>query len=466
MKDRFTQLIQEYICTHELLSRGDRVLIGLSGGADSVCLLLLLSALKEKYDLYIEACHVHHGIRGQEADQDAIFCRELAERYGVPFLEERVNVPEEAKISHRSEEEEGRYQRYASFEKIMAAHKLNKLALAHHENDLAETVLHNALRGSGVAGLASLKPKRILETSKTVLIRPLLGTTRREIEDYLEAEGICYRMDSTNASDDYLRNKIRHHLMPYLENEINQGAVRHLAELSDAADEVMSFVASEAARKLKIYVRYDDNPVTRCHISQAFFEKEDPAIISEGIRQVILDMAGTRKDISRCHIKMVTQLSGRQTGSCVNLPYGLKAGKTPDGLVLMMGKGMGDEDKLSETTLNIPGVTKVGSWEFTAEILENTGATYPKNRYTKWFDYDRMSCNPVIRSRQKGDYLVISAKGSHKSLSDYLINEKVPSYERDGIPMVALGQEICWVVGYRIGESAKVCEETKHIVSL
>ena len=466
VRQTFRQTIDE----GKLLIPGDRVAAGISGGADSVCLLILLDELCRERGLELAAIHVNHGIRGAEADADERFVVELCRRRGIPCFCRYADVPSEAKKRYLTEEEAGRQIRYEIFSGIMREQGYNKLALAHHRDDLAETVLYNMARGTGLAGLASLRERR------GEVIRPLLDLSREEIEAFLEAEGQTFCTDSTNLGDDHARNRIRHHILTVLKGEINERAAEHIASLSKDAAAAVAFIEREAARHLAACLIEEDGDVL---ITPAFFE-EDPVILKEGLRQAVKKAGGSLKDITRTHIETLADLALGCAGRHADLPH-LAADRTDAGLRLRSRgcdtgptregrKGAvepaNEVRKGTETALRIPGVTEGCGVRVTCEILEKVPASIPEKAYTKWLDYDRIKANPNLRTRRTGDRLVINAGGGTKSLSDYYTDRKIPRDERDVRPVIADGSLILWVIGERLSAHVKVTSQTKRVLMI
>ena len=218
MQQILEKQVKEYCDRHQMLERGDRVVLGVSGGADSVCLLFVLLALRRELDLQLHVVHVNHGIR-IEAGEDAAYVSALCEAHQVPFYLYEKDIPALAKEWSCSEEEAGRRVRYEAFEEVLRQQCCQKIAVAHNSNDRAETMLFHLFRGTGLTGLAGIRPVR------GQIIRPLLCVDRAQIETYLTEKQISYRHDATNDCDDYTRNKIRHHILPYAEQEIVKGSV-------------------------------------------------------------------------------------------------------------------------------------------------------------------------------------------------------------------------------------------------
>ena len=243
--------VKEYIKQHGMLNQNDRVILGLSGGADSVCLFLMLHAMAKENGWLLYPVHVNHGIRGEEALEDQKFCEKLCEIYGYSCRVISVDVPGLAKLHGISEEEAGRNVRYEAFENLAAQLEEQvgkdsvKIAVAHHKNDQAETVLHHLCRGTDVTGMAGIRSRR------GNLIRPLLCLSREEIETYLRKECQPFQTDSTNQTDEYTRNRLRNCILPQLTEKINKKTVEHICELADTMAEVEDFLGVEGKKAWK-----------------------------------------------------------------------------------------------------------------------------------------------------------------------------------------------------------------------
>lgn len=458
--------VKAYMAFHNMTEAGDRLLVGFSGGADSLCLLELLREMAPSAGFSVAAMHVNHGIRGTEADRDEAFAEAFCRERGIPFYTVHVDVPDYAAKAKLSLEEAGRRLRYDAFEKAMAEHHLTKLALAHHENDLAETMLYNMARGTGLAGLCSLKPKR------GSYIRPLLCVSREVIEAEVKRRGLTYVTDSTNLDDEPVRNRLRHTVIPCLTEKVNAGTLRHMRELSEMTDEVLDFVASEAETLLNACGHEVEGGVL---IENRFFDAP-AAVVAEGLRLVIDRTTGTRRDMTRRHIEMLKDLGRGEIGRQGHLPEGVLAEKTAEGLVIkkrrssdMMAAGVRVsrlESVSLDPTCRERDTAVFGKWRFSAEILDFVPISIPENAYTKWLDYDRMNGTLRVRTRRAGDRLTVTGEGGHKSVSDYLTNLKLPKAERDELPLICDDDEVIWIVGYRIGAIYKVTSQTKRVLKI
>ena len=380
--DAFPEKIMKYVDQHALLSPGDRIVVGLSGGADSVCLLLILQVISGKMPLSLCAVHVEHGIRGQEALEDTAFCRQLCETRGIPFREVHCDVPGMARREGLSLEEAGRKARYETFARVREECGGTKIAVAHHREDQAETLLLHLFRGTHLAGMQGMRPRQ------GVIIRPLLDVSREEIEAWLCAQGVFWRTDSTNLIDDYARNRVRHRILPEA-RQINAAATAHLAEACDAIGEVMDYMEAEAERlyrlcrikrpmdaqtdrivadKFQELERTTDDEMSKqedgkqsltgvdCRTTQKEIENNQlesqegvtlnvnilaaapPVLARFVLKKAYTDCCGQCKDVGAVHYVALMGLLAGETGKQLDLPHGVRAEKNYDRLTLYTTK--------------------------------------------------------------------------------------------------------------------------------
>lgn len=460
----------QYIEKYNMISEQDCVIVGVSGGADSVCLLFVLCALQETLPFSIVVVHVEHGIRGEESLKDAEFVENLCRKLGVRFVKYSYDIRAAAKVQHISVEEAGRNARYEAFTDALNKNGGTRIAVAHNKNDQAETILWNLTRGTGLRGMGGTKPVR------GNIIRPLLGVSRKEIEEYLFEKGITYCTDQTNLSDDYTRNKLRLHVLPYLEKELNHNAVSHIAEAGMHLQKVEAYMEETARREAKscIYLeekgknqeRYQgklDKKGTMVYI-RVNLMLEKPQVIREYLFRHCLELAGCGlKDIGSVHIESLENLLWVQSGREAHLPGGFVAKRSQDSIWI------GAERVSQEHTameLQIPGTYRYSGKRvcFTTEFYENQNIE--EKTYTKWLDYDKISSTICLRSRQSGDYFVVNQDGGKKKLKAYYIDKKIPQEERDNILLLAEGAHVLWIVGYRISEAYKVTRDTKRLLKI
>jgi len=437
-----------------MLLPGERVVAGISGGADSVCLLFVLLEWREKYGLEIEVVHVNHGIRA-EADRDVRFVENLCKRFGMPFHLRNADIPKLAGENKCSEEEAGRNFRYQVFAEVAEETGAAKIAVAHNQNDLAETMLFNLFRGSGLKGLTGIAPVR------DQIIRPLLCVTREEIESYLSEIGQDYCCDVTNDSDDYTRNRIRHHILDYARKEIAPGCVQSMGQTAQILAETEDYLKEQTQDAIdRCVVRKQ----SRYELDCEHFVKLHPAIQKRMLLTLLGHMAGA-KDLTRVHVDLLCELCTVEGNRQLDLPRNILARREYGKIYLYR---QSPETKLQDTLTDIQAVYKVLEVEDLPKNHEKS-LIFPQNQYTKWFDYDKIKKPPVIRTREIGDYLTIrdsQGKICHKKIKDYMVTEKIPSNERDKVPLLAIDSHVMWLIGYRISEYYKVCENTKQVLQV
>ncbi len=450
--------IVRYMAKNRMLEGKTGVVVGLSGGADSVCLFLVLQRYCSEKGIALKAVHVHHGIRGEEADRDMNYCKELCTKYNVPAIVYEYDVPGYAAEHGIGSEEAGRILRYQAFEQERLKMGDNAvIAVAHHMNDLAETVLFNICRGSGIKGVRGILPVR------GNIIRPLLCCERSEIEAFLRDNNIIYCTDSTNNGTDYTRNRIRNEVIPYLQQNINPQTVANIASLAENAALAEEYLAKQTAECMAVMVTECDGG---CLISSA--GETDEYMLGRIIRNVISRLLGSLKDIGETHVNGVIALAEGRSGRRFDISKGLYAVKNTDGIYIGF-----DNDKNSGTVaepvyVNPPcnGVI-YNEQTFDFETVPADKIQKISNElYTKCFDYDKIKFGLCLRGRMPGDRLVIDDAGHHKSLKQYFIDAGIPARKRDGICLLADGNDIVWVVGGRISAEYKITEDTVNVLTV
>ena len=458
---KIEQKVKVYVERFHMIEPKDTIVLGISGGADSVCLLKILARWKEAWGISLRAVHVHHQLRGEEADADERFVRELCENEGIPcrvFHEDVQGMAQREKIGL---EEAGRIARYRCFATVCEDVGGGKIALAHHQDDLAETLLHHLVRGTGMAGLCSLKP---VSGNR---IRPLLCLEKEEILVYLEAAGQPWRTDSSNLEDDYTRNRIRHHVLEELKTEVNPRAVRHMAQLSEELEETRAVLAQVAAEKRRQYVRKSEKGM----LLAEEWKKEPDLIGRQIVHDLLKEISGKQKDFTRIHVEAVQELWNRKVGARRDLPYGMQAIRTYDGIYLERKAEKcetRDSEKNAGIQINVQSEGtesfQIGELTLTVSRTARDFGEIPEKKYTKWFDYDRIKQTLVIRHRQPGDRICLFDGGGSKKLKDYLIDRKIPAQKRDQLWLLADGSDILWIIGDRISAAYKVTAKSQRIL--
>ena len=455
--------VKSYIEEHHMINHGDVVLAGVSGGGDSMAMLDMLRKYSQEVPFSLCAVHVHHGIRGEEADRDEALVQDTCRSWGIPFLSYHYPVLELSKKWKMGTEEAGRKVRRAAFEeekkKCTSSDDDIRIALAHNKNDVAETMLHHLARGTGLRGLCSLKPVN------GEVIRPLLCLERREIDDYIRECGIPSVLDSTNLEDEYTRNRIRRHLLPVMEREINAKTVEHMAETSRLLSEAEEFLTDEAAQLAADYREPDGS---YC-LGEGFFQKKQ-ILKSYGVRTILEKLSGRSRDLTQTHIRQVLELYSCRVSKRISLPYGLEAVRTYDGVILRkkIQQKPGTEGR-KEQEIPLPATSEeveTPFGRFTIKVFSYSGEKILEKKYTKWFDCDKIKCGLSVRTRKTGDYLIVGRDGGRKKLTRCMIDDKFPKETRDQVPLIADGGEILWIIGGRISERYKITSCTRNVLEI
>ena len=455
--------VRDYMREHEMTAPGDAVIVALSGGADSVCLLTVLKQLATP-EFLLRAVHVNHGIRGAEADRDEAFAQKLCESLSVPLCVAYCHVPAYAAEHGLSEEEAGRILRYQVLEKEagkweqeLPAGSRVKIALAHHRDDNAETILHHLLRGSGLTGLAGIRPVQGRR------IRPLLCVGREEIRAYLEAGHISWCEDSTNQSPDYTRNRIRSQVLPLLKTAVNEQAEEHILQAGQIIGQADAYLRQQAEEIWQEAVCGREEDLAAIPLTA--FARQPEILKTYLIRHMLDQLHPGWKDIGSRHFTAIAELAGKPVGSRLDLPGGLMA-RTGYETLEIVRKTEREVSVKTESGADgeIHGRQTVPELHMTV-FSRQKDQEIPKNQYTKWFDYDKIKGTLSVRTRRTGDYLILPSGGS-KTIARYMIDEKIPKEKREQILLLAEGSHVLWVVGFRISEYYKIEEHTENILQV
>lgn len=433
MRDKVLRCIRD----NGLLQEGDSVLVALSGGADSVSLLHLLISVKESFNIKLSALHMNHMIRGEEANRDERFCRDLCDRLGVALEVVTADVPALAAESGESVELCGRRMRYAALIKAADALGGAKIATAHNRNDNTETVVMNLVRGAGLAGLSGIPVKR------DSIIRPLLNCSREEIEAYCLENHLNYVTDSTNLSDEYTRNKLRLHILPAL-RELNPSldeGVRRTASIMRDADDYLRKISLSELNKSKTTYGYD------CARLLAL----DRIVLTYAMMQAA-EESGAPSDFRR--ISLV--IEAMRGGGAVDLGQGFRAECTQGILRIVKQKGS-DADEMS-----IP-FARFGAVRCDMETIRSTYADengkINKKFLNRLIPCDIITDDTVVRHRRAGDTFTDPRRGVTKTLKKLFNELKIPREKRDGILVAANGDDVLWIQGVGTSRSARIEED-------
>ncbi|MDU2064826.1 MAG: tRNA lysidine(34) synthetase TilS [Sporomusaceae bacterium] len=450
--------IKAFIDSHELILPGDKIIIACSGGSDSVALTCILKDLEKTYHHQLYLAHLHHGLRGTEADRDEAYVKQLSDNLQIPFFVARCEVSSYAKQQGFSLEEAGRILRYRFLEETAKQVGAEKIATGHHQDDQAETVLMNLLRGSGSSGLKGILPKNGNR------IRPLLAVNKEMIQQYLTKLGIetCY--DSTNTDQKILRNRLRLSLLPTLQLEYNNHIKESLCRTALIAQQEHDFLLQAAYEAYENTVWEEADGVFVSQRLQSYHK----AVQREVFRLAIEKKQGHLRGISFHHVEQLSKMLFSWTvGTYYPLPQKLIAYKGYD-TVKLMRQGTKREAIASTApqALSIPGKTILFSFAAAIEAVVTTEAPLKADKNEAWFDYDALTSPLFIRSRQPGDRFTPSQMQGTQKIKKYLIDHKVPQESRDKVPILYNDQGILWLCGLRQSALAAVSAATRRFLKL
>ena len=462
MGEKMLDKLEQYMLDNHMPVRNGHVIVGVSGGADSMCLLFVMLSLRSRLNMTVTAVHIHHGLRGAEADADEAFTKAFCQVQDIECVIFRTDIRAMAHREKLTEEEAGRKYRYMCFEQVRAQKHAACIAVAHHQDDQAETVLFNLARGSGLAGLSGIAPVR------DKIIRPLLCLNRREIEALLEENHIDFCTDRTNFDTNYTRNKIRHQVLPFFTEEINSETVAHISKTAVNVRAVLEYIRQQAEEALSCVSLQNQPQTLQCRL----FLQHPEIIQKEMLRSWLDRHTGSLKDITEKHIEAIIDLAKNQSGRRIHLPYGWIAVRSGEGMTLKYvkenapQKASTEEIEISQMPCEIeiePGMTLTFDFLSLNEEKNEENLIIPENACTKWMDYDKIKGSLKIRHRQSSDVISIRG-GRHKKLRRVMIDDKIPEDIRNKLWLLADGNDILCILGGRMGEDYKVTKDTRTIL--
>ena len=440
---------------HNLIESGDKIVIGISGGPDSVCLLHILSRLKEKLNIELYAAHLNHQIRGIEAQKDALYVSEICDEMGITYFLKSIDVPKYCKDNSLSIEEGARKLRY----EIKKRTKSNKIAIGHNLNDQAETVLMRIMRGTGLQGLRGIEYAR-----ENGVIRPLLDIERKDIEEYCKVHNLNPRIDESNLENIYTRNKIRLELIPYMTDNFNTNLIESIVRMSNSLRSDSDYIEAEAESKFKDICKVTSDTVD---IKINGFSKLHNAIKVRVLRKGIKSILGDTNFIDQKHIEDVLEFeSESKINKMLTLPRGVFVYRKQDCITLTTTEIVTEE---IDFLYNIPnnGFVKIKETNIIIETQTMTIDRYKNgkvDKMSKGFDLNKIKGGMVVRSRQQGDKIKLA--GGSKKIKDLFIDLKIPREERCKVPVIADEQGILQVGKYKSSENYKIDEKTKEVLKV
>lgn len=439
--EKFKNFIEE----NNLIEKGDSIVSAVSGGSDSVFMLEMLLAIKSDYELNIIVCHVNHGLRGAEAQRDEDFVKKLAEKNGLIYEVEHIDMAGYAKEHSLTCEEAGRKLRYLFFEEIKEKYKADKVAIAHNENDVVETIFLNIFRGTGLDGLESIPLRR------DFYIRPILCFEKSEILDFLKENNIHYVDDSTNFTNDYKRNMIRNEIIPFIKKNFNENIVSSMSRLASIAKENNLYLEDIINDK---YI----NNVKSNTIDREGFNELNHYEKTLVLRKFLRDNLNHLNNISKDNIEDMINLISLDSGKKYDI----------DGKHYLVN----DFDKTIFKKLDINELSEEISLDFKLDKVYNIyGSKFKfvlsdKILSKKYLDYDLLTGKLSLRNRRNGDrFNPFGMKGS-KKIKDYFVDKKVSSDDRSKVLFLMNDDEIAYVVGYDIADKYRASSKTKNYLNV
>lgn len=435
----------EYLIEDSFVKKDDRIAVGVSGGADSMLLLWALLDKQKQVGFYLEVININHKLRGEASDKDSLFVENFCKKRKIPHKIIEIDVKSLKNDKKLTLEESARVARYNAFYSVMEQDGLNKLFLAHHKNDQAETILMHIFRGAGVGGAVGIK-------NTNQIFRPLLNLSKEQILTLSKEHGIEFVQDESNADNGFSRNYIRNVILPQIE-KVYPAVVNNISQFGKRCEEMQEFVLSMV----------DESQIVKekgqVFINGLVFEKQK-ILVREYLKKA-LESLGVFADLEAKHFQMVYELSKMEVNKEISLPHGLVAKKIYSGVRIFKATKSKKQTLEFEFTKN--GVISFGDFcKIKTEVVHSNDVVYGEALYV---DGSKISTNALWRTRRAGDRFAKIGTGS-KKLNDYFTNSKIENSKRDYVPILASGDSVLVIAGDDIAENVKIDGQTDEIVKI
>jgi tRNA(Ile)-lysidine synthase len=463
------------ILSARLFEKDDKIVVGVSGGPDSMALLHLLLELNQKLDwkLRLHVAHVNHSLRGEESEEDAAFVQAAADSLALPCTVDKCDMAALAKLESVSVEEIGRRERYAFFERTCLAVDSKIVAVGHHADDNAETILHRVLRGTGLRGLAGIPRSRPLgPTGAARVVRPLLRFTCNELVDYLADTGIAYREDRSNAFNEPMRNRIRNVLLPTIAAEVNPQVRDALNRLGEQANWLAEYLQETVQRTFETLIISRTDQELALNVDA--LSRKSRIVQTEIVRLAYTSFGLGEQDLSFTNLASALELiADPASGKQMQLPAGMTIEKRYHQLIFSLPSDEPRETIASEIAIHLPGLTvlPLRRLEVGCTIEQTRPEDIPHLRrmagnYEEYIDFDAVHPPLIVRGRRPGDrFFPLGAPGS-KKLSEFLIDNTVDPQERERVAVLCDHLGPIWIIGHRIDERVKLTALSKQVLHL
>lgn len=469
------KMLAQSLLNEQLINKDDRIVVGVSGGPDSIALLHLLVELNRSHDwnLDLHIAHLNHQVRGEDSLQDAVFVQATADQLSIPCTIETRDIPTLSKTHSKGLEETGRQERYAFFGRVCLRTNSKLIAVGHHADDNAETILHRIFRGTGLRGLGGIPPTRPLTPGSDVrIVRPLLKFTRQSILNYLSDAGVDYREDHTNDFNEPMRNRIRNNIIPLIEADVNTQVREALTRLGEQAQWLQEFLGETVQRTFNtLIISHTDQEII---LNADALSRKSRIVQTELIRLAYRSFGLGEQDLAFSHLVSVLDIiADPASGKQVNLPGGMTIEKRYHQLIFSLPSDEPRETIAPVIAIHLPGLTllPIRRLEIECTIKDVALTEIPKLRHTgspmeEYVDYNALRPPLVVRSRRAGErFYPLGAPGS-KKLADFLTDSKVDPKEREKVAVLCDHLGPIWVIGHRIDDRVKLTGLTRKVLHL
>jgi len=446
------QKVIKFVDHFKLILKGEKILIALSGGPDSVFTLFFFNKFSRRFGISLAAAHLNHLLRGKQADKDEEFCKKICSDLGIEFFSEKYNVDEFAQQNKISIEEAARKVRYEFLLRVAKNYRFDKIITAHTMDDNAETVLMNLIKGTGLQGISGIPVQR------DNIIRPILSLTKEEVLKYLDNYDIEFRIDKSNNELKYERNFIRHKIVPLIKKNLNPSVEKNIFNSSQVFKK-----ASESLEKLKDeftgrYVQYTKDYVT---LELSGFKAENESLLGEVLREIVVNHFKKEFEFTD-YIKVETLLT-KPVGRKVILTSNLEVLKDREKLYIYLKQF---QSKLHLTNIKVGEEKEISEKKIYINYIDKEKVKFQNNGNHEFIAADELELNFTVRRWQAGDKFFPLGMKKHKNVSDFLLDEKIPAFVKSDQLVLLNRNQIIWIVGLRIDNRFKITEKTKKVIEL
>ena len=449
---KIEQKVIKFIKDHNIITPGDNIMVALSGGPDSIFLLSFLIRFRKKYNIKIGLLHYNHCLRGEESERDQNFCRSVAEQLNIPIFIERGDVKKYSVDNKLSVEEAGRILRYRALESTAAREGFNKIATAHNSNDNEETILLNLFKGAGLHGITGIP------VTRGNIIRPMLCLAKAEVLEYLTFYNIEYITDSSNAGNDFMRNKLRNNIIPLIKKEINPSLEKALLNFALINSDISKYIMADITKLAELVVSFGNNVL---YLNKNEFSRVAPSLTSALVKFALDKHFGC--DFSYSDYLSIYQLTDKKVGKVAEISNNYTAINDRQNIIVFKNSREWDFPEQS-----IALGTKIDVFGKTLEmnLVAKEEVTFIKDKKIEYISGDDLNGVFTVRLWKSGDYFYPAGLNKRKLLSDFFTDIKLSAFEKKIQTVVENNGKIIWVTGLRIDDSVKIDNNTKKVVKL